>query len=152
QPIGLKVHLNTDMQPGLLLAFFATVGLSADLRSIKSAGAALPKFFGCVVAVLILQNLLGVLYMMAIRWDPLYGLLAGSITMSGGHGTGVAWAAKFAESYGLKGATEVALAAATFGLVAGGLIGGPIGRFLAEKVRKRGGQLGDSRDASQEQT
>ncbi|RDT62406.1 sodium/glutamate symporter, partial [Klebsiella pneumoniae] len=64
--------------------------------------------------------------------DPLMGLLAWSITLSGGHGTGAAWSKLFIERYGFENATEVAMACATFGLVLGGLIGGPVARYLVK--------------------
>ncbi|MCK6620249.1 MAG: sodium/glutamate symporter [Calditrichaceae bacterium] len=139
---GMEFTFDASLQPGLLLAFFATVGLSADLRLIARGGRALLLFFGCVVAVIVLQNLIGVGLALAMGVDPLIGLLAGSISMSGGHGTAAAWGAKFSESYGLSAATGIGLAAATFGLVVGGLLGGPVGKRLTAQLRSRGRELG----------
>ena len=76
--------------------------------------------------------------------DPLMGLLAGSITLSGGHGTGAAWGKVFSERYGFESATEVAMACATFGLVLGGLIGGPVARYL---VKRSAGPQGAPEDS-----
>ena len=67
--------------------------------------------------------------------DPKLGLITGSITLTGGHGTGAAWAKTFQDKYALQGVTEMAMASATFGLVAGGLIGGPVARHLVNKLR-----------------
>ncbi|WP_328592014.1 sodium/glutamate symporter, partial [Aeromonas caviae] len=75
---------------------------------------------------------------------PLMGLLAGSITLSGGHGTGAAWSKLFIERYGFENATEVAMACATFGLVLGGLIGGPVARYLVKHSSTREGKPEDS--------
>src|SRR5690606_14914030 len=75
-------------------------------------------------------NVAGVAAAQAMDLHPLVGLLAGSITMMGGHGTGAAYAGGFVEVYNLQGAMELAMACATFGLVLGGLLGGPIAQRL----------------------
>ncbi|GFR35763.1 hypothetical protein TCEA9_15750 [Thermobrachium celere] len=80
-----------------------------------------------------MQDLIGVLIAKAIGTNPLLGLIAGSVTMVGGHGTGAAFGELFEKSYGFNGAVTAAMAAATFGLVTGSLIGGPIGKKLIEK-------------------
>ena len=74
----------------------------------------------------------------ALGLDPLMGLLTGSITLAGGHGTGAAWGAMFSEKFGLASASELAMASATFGLVLGGLIGGPVARLLINRVQTPG--------------
>ena len=73
---------------------------------------------------------------MALGIHPAYGLLAGSVTLTGGHGTGAAWADTFTHQFNLQGATEIAIACATFGLVFGGIIGGPVARFLLNRQNK----------------
>ena len=85
-----------------------------------------------VVGLLVMQNAIGIGMASLLGLDPLMGLLAGSITLSGGHGTGAAWSKLFIERYGFQNATEVAMACATFGLVLGGLIGGPVARYLVK--------------------
>lgn len=87
------------------------------------------------MGLLLVQNTVGIALAKLLGLDPLMGLLAGSITLSGGHGTGGAWGKVFTEYYGFKSATEVAMACATFGLVFGGLIGGPIARFLVRNMK-----------------
>jgi ESS family glutamate:Na+ symporter len=141
---GIRVTFDTSLQPGLMLAFFATIGLGADARMLARGGVALLLFTGCVVAMLIMQNVIGVGAAWAMGIDPLIGLIAGSVTMSGGHGTGAAWGQKFAETFGLAAAPGIALAAATFGLVMGGLIGGPVAQRLIGKLKARGAPLGVS--------
>ena len=116
----------------LMLAFFATIGLNANLASLRAGGKVLGTFLIVVVGLLLLQNALGIGMAKLLGLDPLMGLLAGSITLSGGHGTGAAWSKLFVERYGFANATEVAMACATFGLVLGGLIGGPVARYLVK--------------------
>lgn len=89
-------------------------------------------FLFVVLGLLIVQNAIGIGMAKMLGLDPLMGLIAGSITLSGGHGTGAAWSKLFIERYGFENATEVAMACATFGLVLGGLIGGPVARYLVK--------------------
>ena len=142
---GIRLRFDTSFQPGLMLAFFATIGLGADARMLARGGIALVLFTACVVGMLVMQNIIGVGAAWAMGIDPLIGLIAGSVTMSGGHGTGAAWGQKFAETFGLVTAPGIALAAATFGLVIGGLIGGPVAHRLIEKLRASGAPLGVSK-------
>jgi ESS family glutamate:Na+ symporter len=89
-------------------------------------------FLFVVLGLLLVQNAIGIGMAKMLGLDPLMGLIAGSITLSGGHGTGAAWSKLFIERYGFENATEVAMACATFGLVLGGLIGGPVARYLVK--------------------
>ena len=125
-----EVKFDTVLQTPLMLMFFATIGLNANFRSLLSGGISLIIFLVVVILFLIIQNGVGVGLASALGLDPLMGLLAGSITLSGGHGTGAAWGKTFAEDYGFANATEIAMACATFGLVLGGLVGGPVAKFL----------------------
>jgi ESS family glutamate:Na+ symporter len=131
----VEVRFDTAQQTPLMLAFFATIGLNADLASLKAGGRTLMIFLVIVVAQLVMQNVLGIVLAKALALDPLVGLLGGSITLSGGHGTGAAWSKVFTERHGLASATEIALACATFGLVLGGIVGGPVARFLISRHR-----------------
>ncbi|MFJ4347059.1 sodium/glutamate symporter [Pseudomonas sp. NPDC089401] len=134
----LKVQFDTSLQAPLMLAFFATIGLNADLASLKKGGRVVGVFLLTVTGFLLAQNALGIGLAAALGLDPLMGLLTGSITLSGGHGTGAAWGTTFSEKYGLASASELALASATFGLVLGGLIGGPVARLLIKRVQTPG--------------
>ncbi|QNH77574.1 sodium/glutamate symporter [Pseudomonas protegens] len=134
----MEVRIDTSLQAPLMLAFFATIGLSADFASLKKGGRKLAIFLLVVTAFLLLQNAMGIGLAKALGLDPLMGLLAGSVTLSGGHGTGGAWGAVFKEQYGLASAPEIAMASATFGLVLGGLIGGPVARLLVKRVSTPG--------------
>jgi glutamate:Na+ symporter, ESS family len=126
----IDVRFDTALQAPLMLTFFATIGLNADLAGLKAGGRSLIRFLGAVVGLLVMQDALGTGLAWAVGQDPLLGLLGASVTLSGGHGTGAAWAKVFAERHGLASATEIAIACATFGLILGGLIGGPVARFL----------------------
>ncbi|GEO36425.1 ESS family glutamate:Na+ symporter [Skermanella aerolata] len=127
---GMEITFDMSLQTPLMLAFFATIGLSADVRTLMQGGRRVLIFFVVVAVMLVIQNAVGVAAALSLDMHPLTGLLAGSITMSGGHGTGAAYATRFGEDYNLQGAMEIAMACATFGLVLGGLIGGPLAQRL----------------------
>ncbi|MCK9780397.1 MULTISPECIES: sodium/glutamate symporter [Enterobacterales] len=129
-----EVSFDLSLKDPLMLAFFATIGLNANLASLKAGGKALFIFVFVVVGLLLVQNTVGIALAEMLGLDPLMGLLAGSITLSGGHGTGAAWGKTFVENYGFMSASEVAMACATFGLVLGGLIGGPVARYLIKNI------------------
>lgn len=129
-----EVSFDLSLKDPLMLAFFATIGLNANLASLKAGGKALFIFVFVVVGLLLVQNTVGIALAKMLGLDPLMGLLAGSITLSGGHGTGAAWGKTFVENYGFMSASEVAMACATFGLVLGGLIGGPVARYLIKNI------------------
>ncbi|WP_205439080.1 sodium/glutamate symporter [Edwardsiella tarda] len=131
--VGFEIDFDMSLKDPLMLAFFATIGLNANLASLRAGGKALSIFLFVVVGLLIVQNAIGISMAKVLGLDPLMGLLAGSITLSGGHGTGAAWSKLFIERYGFQNATEVAMACATFGLVLGGLIGGPVARYLVQR-------------------
>ncbi|WP_434704296.1 sodium/glutamate symporter [Pseudomonas sp. Z1-12] len=137
--LEVEVRFDTSLQTPLMLAFFATIGLSADFASLKRGGRVVGIFLLAVVGLLMVQNAMGVGLAKALGLDPLMGLLTGSISLAGGHGTGAAWGAVFSEKYGLASASELAMASATFGLVLGGLIGGPVARLLIKRVQSPGG-------------
>ena len=130
----IEVRFDTSLQTPLMLAFFATIGLSADFASLKKGGRIVGIFLLAVTGLLVVQNAMGIGLATLLGLDPLMGLLTGSITLAGGHGTGAAWGTVFSEKYGLASASELAMASATFGLVLGGLIGGPVARLLIKRV------------------
>lgn len=117
-----------------MVFFFTSVGFQANLKVLKSGGKALAIFLGLVIALIFMQNLLAVGVSHLIGLDSLVGLCTGSIPMVGGHGTAGAFGPVL-EDFNVQGATTICTAAATFGLVAGSLIGGPIGKRLIEKKR-----------------
>ena len=114
--MGWEVNFDMSLRDPLMLAFFATIGLNANIASLRAGGRVVGIFLIVVVGLLVMQNAIGIGMASLLGLDPLMGLLAGSITLSGGHGTGAAWSKLFIERYGFTNATEVAMACATFGL------------------------------------
>ena len=127
----IQLEFDMRLRDILLLVFFSTVGLSARFKALAAGGRALLVLVLIAGVFLILQNSVGVAIALSRGVDPAWGLIAGSIPLAGGHGTAIAWG-QVAEDAGLKGASSIGLAFATFGLVAGGLVGGPIARKLIE--------------------
>jgi ESS family glutamate:Na+ symporter len=111
------------------------VGLQADLGALRQGGPRLVRFALVTIGFILVQNLLGLALAPVLGLDPMVGLLAGSVTLVGGHGTGAAFGALFARDYGLAAALEIAVAAATLGIVLGGLLAGPVVRGLAPRLR-----------------
>jgi len=127
-----EISFDMSMRDELLLIFFSTIGLTAKLRLLKEGGKALALLLLIATAFLVIQNVTGVLLIKGMGSPPAYGLFGGSISFAGGYGTAIAWGG-VAEEAGLKMAKEIGIAFATFGLIAGGIIGGPIGEFLIKR-------------------
>ena len=136
QWFGLSFQFEKSLQSAFMLVFFSSVGLSADFSRLKQGGFPLVIFLAVVGVLILVQNGVGVGLASLLGLDPKIGLITGSITLTGGHGTGAAWAKVFADKYGLQGVMEMAMASATFGLVAGGLIGGPVARRLVNNLKR----------------
>lgn len=115
-----------------MVFFFTSVGFQANLKVLKSGGKSLIVFLGLVIVLIILQNLTAVGLAKLLNLNPLIGMCTGSIPMVGGHGTAGAFGPVL-EDLNIKGATTICTAAATFGLIFGSLIGGPLGKKLIEK-------------------
>ena len=128
---GPKIVFDLTLRDTLLLAFFSTVGLSAKFSRLAAGGRALLLLVACAGVFLMVQNTVGILLAKAFGANPAYGLFAGSVSFAGGHGTAIAWGKELKEQ--LPGADLVGIAFATFGLVAGGVVGGPIGERLIRK-------------------
>jgi ESS family glutamate:Na+ symporter len=137
----VQFKMDDSPRDPLLLAFFATLGLGADVRSLMRGGWKLVTLIGLFVAVMIMQGVIGLAMASALDLHPLVGLIGGSISLIGGHGTAAAYATSFAETRNLQGALELGMAAATAGLILGSLLAGPV----AERVMRRGGsRTGDA--------
>lgn len=126
--------LNFALSDVFMLAFYSSIGFTASYKLLKKGGPKVIKFLIVSIIVVILQNFLGVYLAKLLGLSPLVGLATASIPMTGGHGTSAAFAPVLEEA-GLQNALTITLAAATFGLVAGSLIGGPTGKFLIEKYK-----------------
>ncbi|HYF84533.1 MAG TPA: sodium/glutamate symporter [Clostridia bacterium] len=128
----LALEMDITLQKVLMTAFFTTVGFTASFKLLKKGGIKVLVFLGVSVILVLLQNIVGVSLAKAFNLNPLLGLATGSVPLTGGHGTSGAFAPLF-EKAGAIGATTVAMASATFGLVIGSMIGGPIAKRLIEK-------------------
>ena len=126
---NVEVSFDGTLKDVFMLAFFTSVGFQSDLKVIKQGGKLLVIMLALLVAIIALQNIMpmGITRLMGV--DPLIGMAAGSISMTGGHGTAGGFASVL-EGMGLHGAGTIGMAAATFGLIAGSMIGGP----LAERI------------------
>ena len=126
----VHVTFNLELRDTLLLVFFSTVGLSAKFSRLAAGGRALVVLLTITIFFLLAQNVGGVLVALAFGADARYGLLAGSISFAGGHGTAITWGTLMGQDGALPGAIDLGIACATFGLILGGLIGGPIAKRL----------------------
>ena len=131
----VTVNFDAKIQQIFMLMFFTSVGLSASLGKLKEGGKTLVVFLFCVVIFVLLQNALGISLAKMLGLDPLIGLITGSVTLTGGHGTAGAWGTVFEQDHGIQGAVVLGMASATFGLVIGGMMGGPVAKFLIRRYQ-----------------
>ncbi|MFA0086882.1 sodium/glutamate symporter [Vibrio sp. 10N.286.49.C2] len=130
---GINLEFSLPLQKTFMLMFFSTVGLAANYTQLLKGGAKVFLFLAVASAYIIVQNAVGVGMASALGLEPIMGLIAGSITLSGGHGTGAAWAQTFTDTFGIENTLEIAMASATFGLIIGGIIGSPVAQRLIDK-------------------
>lgn len=128
-----ELQYTLDARDGLLIAFFTTIGLSAKFETLKKGGASLLILMVVAVGYLFLQNIVGIASVSVSGLSDAVGVLGGSVSLSGGHGTVIAWAPKFVEQYNISNALEIGLACSTFGLVLGGIAGGPVAAQLIKR-------------------
>jgi len=128
----LNLELDTAMQPTFNVAFFTTIGMGASVAVLRAGGIQVVTFLVLSIFFCFIQNFLGIAVAGAFGEHPLLGVLAGSVTLVGGPATGLAFAPQF-EQAGLEGAAVVAITAATFGIVCGGILGGPVGTRLIRR-------------------
>ena len=131
----LKVTFTLEVRDWLLLYFFAAIGLRADIRTLISGGKPLLILLALATAFIFLQNLAGIGIATAFGMNPKAGLMVGSISLTGGVGTALAWAPTFVDSLGISNALELGVAANTVGLIAACVIGGPIARYLITRYK-----------------
>ncbi len=135
---GHSIVLASNAKSVLLLLFFACLGLTSDLRLLVHGGPRLIRFLIALVPFLLIQDALGVLVAHLLGLHPFLGLVAGSITLVGGHGTGAAYVDKFGEATAIPGLMGLAMTSATLGLVLGGVVGGPVAERLIGRFRLTG--------------
>lgn len=128
----IEFSFDDTLREVCMVFFFTSVGFQANLKVLKSGGKSLLVFLALVITLIFSQNLLAVGLSKVLGLNPLIGMCTGSIPMVGGHGTAGAFGPVL-EDFNIKGATTICTAAATFGLITGSLVGGPIGKRLIEK-------------------
>ena len=128
----VEFQFDDTLREVCMVFFFTSVGFQANLSVLKKGGKDLIIFLGAIIVLIIAQNAMALGLARGLGLDPLLAMCTGSIPMVGGHGTAGAFG-PILEDFGLTGATTIATAAATFGLIAGSLIGGPLGNSLIQK-------------------
>ena len=134
----VRLGFSLGLRDILLLMFFTTVGLAADARMLAKGGPRLLIFLALSVALIVAQNAVGLTAARLMDMHPVVGLLGGSITLVGGHGTGAAYAGRLGETMNIQGIMELTMACATAGLVIGAVLGGPLAEFLLRRYRLSG--------------
>ena len=128
----VEIHYDETLKNVCMVFFFTSVGFQANVKVLKKGGVGLIIFLAVVVGMIFAQNGLAILIAGLLGMDPAVGLCTGSIPMVGGHGTSGAFG-PILQDFGVTGATTLCSASATFGLVAGSLMGGPLGEHLIKK-------------------
>ncbi|WP_224244518.1 sodium/glutamate symporter [Hyalangium gracile] len=123
------ITFDTTLQSPLMIAFFASIGFAASLSLMRLGGPQVAIFLAAATVLAIVQNGVGVMLSYPLGVHPLFGVLAGSVTLAGGPATGLAFAPSF-EQAGVAGASAIAIASAMLGIISGGVVGGPVGTFL----------------------
>ena len=131
----ISATFDQSIQKALMLMFFTSIGLSASFVKLKEGGKLLVIFLFCVAGFVLVQNAVGMGLAKVLNLDPLIGLIVGSITLTGGHGTAGAWGTVLESEHGIQGAVVLGMASATFGLIIGGVIGGPVAKYLIKRHR-----------------
>lgn len=132
---GISVEFDMQARDILLIYFFTTIGINASFSDLLRGGKPLALLLVLTLGYMFLQNFAGIGIASLFELPKQVGLLGGSISLIGGHGTAIAWAPRLAEDYGIANAMEIGVASATFGLVLASTIGGPIAKFLIQRHR-----------------
>ncbi|WP_435250661.1 sodium/glutamate symporter (plasmid) [Vibrio sp. nBUS_14] len=152
---SIEVQFDLFARDVLLVYFFTTIGINSSLKDLFKGGKPLVILLAITIFFMIMQNIVGISVASMFGLEPVFGLLSGSISLIGGHGTAIAWAPKVVEEFGLESAMEIGIASATFGLILASLMGGPIAKFLIKRhnLKPADGQSGsiDSNVKKQQQ-
>lgn len=130
---GKEISFSLQSRDYLLFVFFTAIGLNARFSDLAKGGKPLAILLVLTVGYMCFQNLIGTGLAAAMGLPAGFGLLGGTISLVGGHGTAIAWGPRLVEDYGVVGAVEIGAATATLGLIAASLLGGPIGNYLIER-------------------
>lgn len=132
---GIEISFSMAARDALIVYFFTTIGLNAQFSDLIKGGRPLVILLVITIVFMVLQDLAGIGTALALGLEPAFGLLASSVSLTGGHGTAIAWAPIFETQYGVERAMEIGVASATFGLIFASMIGGPIARYFIEKYQ-----------------
>ena len=127
---GVEVEFNLAARDILLVYFFTTIGINASIKDLLEGGKPLIILLSITIAYMVLQNITGITIASLFDQPGAVGMLGGTVSLIGGHGTAIAWAPRIAEDFGVGNAMEIGIACATFGLILASIMGGPIARFL----------------------
>jgi len=131
----VEVEFDLGARDVLLVYFFTTIGINASLRDLLNGGKPLVILLAITIAYMFLQNLTGISVASLFDLPTPVGVIGGTVSLIGGHGTAIAWAPRIAEDYGIGNAMEMGIACATFGLILASLMGGPIAKFLISRYK-----------------
>ena len=135
---GVAVEFELAARDFLLVYFFTTIGINASLRDLLAGGRPLVILLVITIAYMFLQNLTGISVAALYDLPVAVGLLGGTVSLIGGHGTTIAWSPQIGADYGIANAMEIGIACATFGLILASLMGGPIAKFLIGRHQRAG--------------
>ena len=131
---------DTALRQPLMIAFFTAMGFGASLKLLRRGGPQVGIFVLLAAGYAVLQNIVGILAVLPFGMPPLMGVICGSVALTGGPATGMAFAGDFAKA-GVPGAESLVIAAAMFGILAGGVLGGPLTTMLVERAKRRRQEL-----------
>ena len=132
---GVAVEFELRARDILLVYFFTTIGINASARDLLAGGRPLVILLAITIAFMLAQNLTGIAVASLFGLPAAVGVLGGTVSLIGGHGTSIAWSPVIGEQYGITNAMEIGIASATFGLILASLMGGPIAKFLISRHR-----------------
>jgi len=155
--LGVEIEFDLEARNLLLIYFFTTIGINASLKDLLSGGKPLVILLAITVGYMFVQNFVGISVASLFGISSSVGVIGGSVSLIGGHGTAIAWAPRIAENYGVTNAMELGIACATFGLILASIMGGPIAKFLIARHNLKPAQVepldvGVSNDTKKDQS
>lgn len=139
----ITVEFDLAFRDLMLVYFFTTIGLQSNIRDLLKGGKPLVILLTATIIYMFIQNLVGISIASVFGLEPVVGMIGGTVSLVGGHGTSIAWAPTFVEKYGIDNAMEIGIACATFGLILASLMGGPVANYLVNKHNLKPTESGD---------
>jgi ESS family glutamate:Na+ symporter len=146
--LNVQVEFNLAARDILLVYFFTTIGINSSVRDLISGGRPLIILLLITIGFMVAQNLVGIGGAWLFGLPAAVGVVGGTVSLIGGHGTTIAWAPQIAENFGISNAMEIGIASATIGLILASLMGGPIAKFLINrhKLQPDAAHMNDAQD------